>query len=161
MPTLAIWHGKQREPYLLSDGRQAGGDCEITAFALYRDLCRAKLDADWSLVGCVLDPVGLHYWNVCRPEDGEAQAVNVNMGRVLVIPLSIYLAANAGTEDTMHAAASRYVGRLYAAATRMGDPRTASYTDAAAFDLLTSEAFGMPLRFPPELHEAAAREAIE
>ncbi len=157
LPKLKLWHGRAHERTQLPSGRIGGGDCEVTACALYRDLCRAKLDAGWTLVSGDLAAIGRHYWNVWRGPEGAAQAVNVNMGRVMVIPLALYLKANGGSEDELYEAAPRSIGKLYAGSTRINGGH-GTIADAAAFDVLTSEAFGMPLRFPPEFHAAAEAE---
>ncbi len=149
LPTLKRWHGRPREQYALSNGGTGGGDCEVTAFALYRDLRRAKLDADWTLVCGEFGSIGRHYWNVYQEGgfDGgnEPQAVNVNLGRVLALPLGMYLQANECV--ALYRARPGDVGKLYASATRMGDGRSVSFDEMLALDALNAEAFNMPPRW--------------
>ena len=153
LPTLRLWHGRHlAEGYTLPDGGLGGGDCELTSFALYKDLRQTKLDAEWTLVGGELASVGRHYFNVYRSMDGEAQAVNVNLGSVRVIPLEIYLAANGCTD--LYPLVPKYLHRIYAMATRLGDARTSTVAEAVAADKLFSKAFGMPHQLPADMHRS-------
>lgn len=148
LPTLKLWHGRSTETFDLPSGGTGGGDCEVTAFALYRDLRRAKLDTDWALVCGFFSDIGRHYWNVYRLDTEDAQAVNVNLGRVFVIPLSFYLHANEC--ESIKKARPETATRLYACASRMGnDPRRCSFEDALALDAVTADAFGMRRRLRP------------
>ena len=126
LPTLSKWHDR-----IWMHKGQMIGDCEVTAAAL-------KLDMETPTLALAITPhIGRHIFNVI-----DGQAVNLNIGRVGVVPLDVYLEANE-------------VGRIYTATDHIEElfenavialerPDDLNPYDA---DALLCKAFGCPSRF--------------
>jgi hypothetical protein len=120
-PTLQTWHNRIWPV----------GDCELTATALKRDMVTPSL----SLV--TMPQIGRHLFNVI-----DGQAVNLNLGRVGVVPLETYLEAN----DAGHVyTATGYIEELFAIA--LASLENPDSVDPFVADALLCKAFGCPSQF--------------
>lgn len=125
MPHVRAWH----------DRLWPVGDCEVTALALKLDMGTP------SLTLAIMPQIGRHLFNIV-----DGCAVNLNLGRVGVLPLDLYLREN--EVDRVYTATD-YLAELWANFTatmeRIHEPPCPD--EIFTSDALMCKAFGCPPRF--------------